>query len=198
MDTYQNEFLHEYKNVTLPYIASVSPRGRRTAKLKGSMTACLIKKYVESVIQEKHLDCAVSDNNVYIEGEPLECDLLILKKDAEPVLPGQCIYRKEDVKAILECKSTGIFDDDPFDKELETLKELNGTDNRIKFGYLCVSEDTSSNNRLLNLSNTKINAYVDDAQRDHGVYCFSRLSRDYSPYENPYTFAEFIAGLCRA
>lgn len=140
-------------------------------KVTGAIVAEIFKKNIEATLEKLNInDLKVSENNVYIEGYGIEFDFLILKKDAKKKvlsisgseenqlqlhLP---IYRIEDVIAILESKTFGVYTlykrHDPKKaldrkKELEkhdlyklvsTYKNILEKNKNIKLGYMCLAE----------------------------------------------------------
>lgn len=204
-DEKQKQFIEEYKSILEKYYNNINVEKRNKGKLKGALVANLIKKYTEDVILSLKLPYKVSENNVYIQGYAVECDLLIVKQDCEPVLEAPSIYRAEDVKAIIESKATGIFIDkkkpeNPFLNELSMVEDLINNGFLVNFGYISLAEQVSDNSRrLLDEANTYINKYIKEENKDFGVYCFSKTypEDEYPLYEgNPCTFQEYIKRLC--
>lgn len=201
----QIEFLQEYKLLLSKYYDNINVNKKYKTKLKGSLAANLTKKYIEKVIVSNNLPFAVSDNNVYIEGHAVECDLLIVKQDSKPIFNMPPIYHAKDIQAIIECKATGILIDqknpkNPFFNELNMLKQLNDDGSSIKFGYVSLAEQiTARSQRLIDEANTYINEFVNDDDKDFGVFCFAKTypEDDYPIYEeNPYSFQDYIKHLC--
>ena len=115
------------------------------------------------------------------------------------------IYHAKDIQAIIECKATGILIDqknpkNPFFNELNMLKQLNDDGSSIKFGYVSLAEQiTARSQRLIDEANTYINEFVNDDDKDFGVFCFAKTypEDDYPIYEeNPYSFQDYIKHLC--
>lgn len=206
-DTKQVGFIEDYKRILNDYYNIIDDDKKNKGKLKGAIVANLVKKYIEAVIKEKHLPFEVSSNNVFIEKCSVECDLLIVKKGSTPVFNAPDIYCAKDIKAIIECKATGIFIDkkskkNPFLNELTMLKKLNENGYSLNFGYVTLAEQipryTSSMN-LLNEANLFINDFCIESNKDKGVYCFAgNKPEDVYPLysDNPYSFEEFIMHLC--
>lgn len=204
-DEQQEKFIKEYKSILSKYYDNINVEKRKKAKLKGALVANLIKKYIADIILYYELPYKVSENNVYIQGYPVECDLLIVKRDCNPIWLAPPIYRPEDVKVIIESKSTGIFvskkdPKNPFLNELEMVQKLISNGLPVKFGYISLAEQiTSNSNRFLIEANKYINDYTSDNNKDCGIYCFSKTypTDEYPLYEgNPYYFRDYIKHLC--
>ncbi len=80
------------------------------------------------------------------------------------------------------------------------LKQLNDDGSSIKFGYVSLAEQiTARSQRLIDEANTYINEFVNDDDKDFGVFCFAKTypEDDYPIYEeNPYSFQDYIKHLC--
>lgn len=203
-DEKQNQFIQEYLSIIKKYYDTIPVNKKNKGKLKGALVANLIKRYIEDILFSYKLPFKVSENNVYIQGYAIECDLLIVKQDCTPIFNGPSIYRAEDVKAIIESKATGIFinmqnPQNPFLHELEMLKDLNHHGFPVKFGYISLAEAPGKSFRLLKEANLYINKFSNDTDKNWGVYCFSSTypEDEYPLYEgNPYSFQDYIKHLC--
>lgn len=90
---------------------------------------------------------------MYIKGCYIEFDFLILKDTATRV-DGLPVYEKEDVIAVLECKTNGVYTlfNDPYELahfELDRLSStyfdvLEGPAHGIKLGYMTISENSTA------------------------------------------------------
>lgn len=204
-DEKQEQFIREYKFVLEKYYNNINVNKKNKGKLKGALVANLIKKYIEDTILSFELPYKVSENNVYIKGYAVECDLLIVKQDSEPIFEAPLIYRAEDVKAIIESKATGIFIDkknpkNPFLNELSMVENLINKGFLVNFGYISLAEQISDkSHRLIDEANAYINEYIKEENKNFGVYCFSKTypEDEYPLYEgNPCSFQEYIRRLC--
>lgn len=204
-DEKQKQFIQEYKVLLEKYYNNVDVKKQNKGKLKGALVANLIKKYIEETIISYELPYKVSENNVYIQGYAVECDLLIIKQDSKPIFEAPPIYRSEDIIAIIESKATGIFIDkknpkNPFYNELCMVKKLNDDGFDVNFGYISLSEQISDkSHRLIDEANVFINEYTKEKNQDKGVYCFSKTYPEdiYPLYEgNQYFFDDYIRYLC--
>ena len=142
---------------------------KKFTKATGAIVAEVFRKNIEYVLQKNHLenDYKVSENNVYIAGCHIEFDFLILKKSAKRIeafplkdydsnikfeLP---IYNAEDVVAVLESKTYGIYSlykGRDGDTETQLQKNdlyrfvtayndiLKRSNPEIKIGYMCLAE----------------------------------------------------------
>lgn len=54
-------------------------------------------------------DYTITEPNGYIDGCPVEFDILILRKNSVPVLPYSNVHEREDGKSIIECKKQEFF-----------------------------------------------------------------------------------------
>lgn len=121
-------------------------------KMIGSITAEYFRSKIEECLQQ-YPDYKVSENNVYVKGCHIEFDFLILKSDALKQ-GGVPVYKADDVVAVLECKSNGIYHeyyrgkDDQKQKDTYDLKnfvdaylKLLKENKQIKMGYMSLSEN---------------------------------------------------------
>lgn len=128
-------------------------------KMIGSITAEYFRSKIEEALQhlqqypDYKVDYKVSENNVYVKGCHIEFDFLILKSDALKQ-GGFPVYKADDVVAVLECKSNGIYHeyyrgkDDQTQKDTYDLKnfvdaylKLLKENKQIKMGYMSLSEN---------------------------------------------------------
>lgn len=121
--------------------------GKTHSKLSGVIAAEHFRQEIEMILRKYNAPYKISENNAYIQGCHIEFDFLLLKQDAEPLLSVP-VYRVCDVAAILECKTNGIYE---YKKSsLERLfqayfEDLDGIRNRIKIGYMTMSENSPAN-----------------------------------------------------
>lgn len=204
-DVRQIAYIKEYKGLIEKYYDIINVPKKNKTKLKGAINAYLMRKYISDVIKDNNLDFDVSENNVFILGYPIECDLLIVKKNAIPAFKSPYIYQEEDVVAVIECKSTGVFptSSNPknvFENELKMVKTIEEHGHNIKFGYLVLAEEiTRTKNTYLELANKDINEYISEEQKNTRVYCFAKTypENEYPIYEgNPQLFEDFVLNLC--
>ena len=120
-------------------VKQYSPAGEASKKMRGAVTAELFRAEIERYLVNHKEPYKVSGVNSYIAGADFEYDLLVVKKDAEPFC--NLIYRPEDVVAVVESKTNGIYDvqndTDNIAKVANRAKELNPS---ITFGYITLSE----------------------------------------------------------
>lgn len=194
--------IYEEKIKNLWDIVEGNPKFK--GKLKGAITANLVAELIKNYLGEDS-DYKVSGNNVFIKGYATEFDLLILKKDASPVETGYPVYHPEDVKAIIECKATGIFfsskeEKNPLEKELETFKQIRkkyGTE--LCFGYFTMQEQIPKRKTsidFLSKTNIWINDYLPTDKQDKSVFCVANNdSVNPKIYKNSYSFEDWIENL---
>jgi hypothetical protein len=77
-------------------------RPRFKTKLTGAVTAEVIRRHLIS------RGLAVSARDVFVEGNPVEVDLLVHRVGAAPM--AGIIYDPDDVRAVLEVKYSGVYD----------------------------------------------------------------------------------------
>ncbi|MEM0135967.1 MAG: hypothetical protein QXU18_12215, partial [Thermoplasmatales archaeon] len=113
-------------------------------KLKGEIVNRTIAKYLEKYVSP---DYKVVGPHVFIiyEDQPIEYDILIVDKDAKPV-EDDCVYRKEDVKFILEIKKTGLYykKDEVEGKLKEYLEKLSKPVGKEHLVYMALRESTGN------------------------------------------------------
>ena len=127
-----------------------------SSKLIGVIVAEVFKEQFTMVLEKYGFDkqYKISENNVYIVGCPIEFDFLVLKKSAEKIenLP---VYSLSDVIAVLESKTYGVYnlykrgsdDLEKFDlyRFVKSYFTLDGPQNNIRLGYMCLSEQRPNN-----------------------------------------------------
>ena len=158
------------------------------------------------VIDRYDLEFRVSEPNVYIQGCKTEWDALILKKDAYNIL-GCNLYNLQDVVAVLEYKSSGIFykvsDPEKASKPLknitDSVNKLNSNNpNPISVGYITLYESEPGDKGEKYFSATK--KAFDDAFESkgykYGAFCFvNSRSKEEPLYKNEKCWDEFILSL---
>ena len=124
------------------------------------ITAEYFRSKIEECLQQ-YPDYKVSENNVYVKGCHIEFDFLILKSDALKQ-GGVPVYKADDVVAVLECKSNGIYHeyyrgkDDQTQKDTYDLKnfvdaylKLLKENKQIKMGYIIFPDATFQQKRKI-------------------------------------------------
>ena len=164
-------------------------------KIIGNIVASTFRKYISYIINYYGYDYKVSNVNAYIKGYPTEWDLIILKSDAKETNTN--VYQMEDVKAILEFKTSGLTDtniDEQFNKQFSNLNSIyNKLGNRIVFGYITFSEtpklyeNTKSyfdeNNQRLNTSFVFTNYNkLSNIENIHYVDCMYDENNNFEDY----------------
>ncbi len=85
-------------------------------------------------------DYTIAEPNGYIDGCPVEFDILILRKNSVPVLPYSNVHEREDGKSIIECKKQGFF----YKKSLSQTKIVENFKNLERAGlpykYITIRE----------------------------------------------------------
>lgn len=197
--------MYESKLGSLWNIVEGDPRFK--GKLKGAIVTSLVSGLMENYLGEGS-GYKMSPDNVFIKGYATEFDLLILKRDALPVEKGFPVYHPEDVKAIIECKATGIFfssqdGKNPLEKELETFRQIREKHgNKLCFGYFTMQEQIpvkEGSIDFLGKTNEWINACLPTGQQNKSVYCVAH-NKPVNPkiYDrNGYSFEDWIRNLIR-
>lgn len=128
-----------------------------------------------------NLDCKISECNSFIEGCPIEWDLLVLKKTV--ISDGSNVYKLSDVLYAVEFKTSGTIDpdykkhtreeffNDQFGKRFRYLKRMEQeTKRKIPFVYITFSsvrdwfDDTKIYFDNQNEINNTAFAFVDDKE----------------------------------
>lgn len=113
-------------------------------KLRGAITAELLREEISNYLNLYDMNVAVSTVNSYIAGSKYEYDLLLVKKSAIPYMG--ILYLPEDVIAIVECKAGGLFDvDKDTDNIAKAVNSAQNINNKIRFGYITISENVPIN-----------------------------------------------------
>ena len=121
------------------------------SKMLGNIIANTIRDYIQNIINYYNLDYSVSLNNAFIDGCPIEWDLIIFDK---ALLPKNNIIDPTKVKAVIEFKTSGTIDvlynkrskeeflEQTFGKAFETVKKMEQeVHHKINFGYITFSTD---------------------------------------------------------
>lgn len=117
-------------------------------KSHGNLVAMVLRKYISNIINYYGLNYKVSICNSYVEGSPIEWDLIILKDTANEINKIN-IYNVKDCVCILEIKASGIVGEVEFRNALENqvnhIKYLrkNGNSN-LQFAYISFQETKKS------------------------------------------------------
>lgn len=111
----------------------------KSKKLHGAITTEVVRQKLFQWLEQHHVDASVSSQNVYIAGSPYEYDLLIVRTNAEAFL--NVLYQPKDVLAVIECKSSGLFnvgqDTTCIANAVNCAVNLNS---QLRFGYLTLWE----------------------------------------------------------
>lgn len=113
-------------------------------KLRGAIATNLLKQEMERYLKANNEPFKVSSENSYIAGSKYEYDLLLVKENTEPFMG--LVYCPDDVIAIIESKSNGLFDTEAdtnhIAKAVNRAREINPD---IRFGYITISENVPVN-----------------------------------------------------
>jgi hypothetical protein len=101
-------------------------------KFSGAITTALIR---EALLEEGF---NVSERDVFIDGIPIEIDLLIAQKDASPI--NRIRYDPKDVLVVLEIKSRGTFGENACRRISTNFNIIKQTKNNICCIYITLSE----------------------------------------------------------
>lgn len=101
-------------------------------KFTGALTVELLKRY----FADKGI--TTSAQNVYIEGIPIEIDLLIPKKDANPIYG--LLYKPEDVRVVFEIKSSGSYGKQTINRIKKSFGDIKKGNKYIKCAYITLKE----------------------------------------------------------
>lgn len=105
-------------------------------KFVGALTVEIIRKAL--------LDdgIPVSSRDVFIQGIPIEFDLIVPRQGANPSANG-ILYKPEEVIAVLEIKASGMFDYNYKKRIKECREKVQKKNPSIFFGYVTLSERRS-------------------------------------------------------
>ena len=106
--------------------------GIKCKKFSGAITVELIRK---ALLEEGF---NVSERDVYINGIPIEVDLLIAQKGISPLTRIQ--YRPEDILVVLEVKSRGTFGENSIKSISNNFKIIKQAQKNIHCIYITVSD----------------------------------------------------------
>lgn len=106
--------------------------GIKCKKFSGAITAELIR---EALLVEGF---NISERDVFIDGIPIEIDLLITQKDSSP--KNQIRYNPNDVLVALEIKSRGSFGKNSTRSILNNFEIIKQTQKTIQCIYITLSE----------------------------------------------------------
>ncbi len=101
-------------------------------KFSGALTIELIRKRL------KERGIPVSPRDMFIQGLPLEIDLIIPKRSSR--LVHNVLYRPEDVAAVLEIKYRGSFGSDALERTRANFQRIRQFSRQIQCFYVAVIE----------------------------------------------------------
>lgn len=117
-------------------------------KMNGNSVAVTIRKNIDDLLKKdyrfKKFNYRVSECNSYIEGCPIEWDLIIIKDTAKKI-DDTNIYEAKDCVCILEIKQSGMIGNsyfkDSIEKQIHNIEYLNTNNNsNLKFAYISFQE----------------------------------------------------------
>lgn len=169
-------------------------------KINGAITAQIFSENISDTLIKLGVDnlFKISENNVYILGCDCEFDFLLLKKEAKKIMNFP-IYKLEDVVAIVESKTSGVFSVKK-DGEISDLKKLvssfnefNKVKSDISLGYMTMAEHIPVKNSSLNFWEETKRYLETNVEGNWVAYAASLYT---SSVENPVEMAtdeEFVA-----
>lgn len=80
-------------------------KGRQWSKYKGNV----INRLIIELLRPHLKSYSLSESNAFIEGYPIEFDILVLKESAKPINEYSNCYKKEDVRLAIEVKKHGFY-----------------------------------------------------------------------------------------
>lgn len=201
--SYEECMMVDYYNLVRIYETQNKLDTASVNKINGSVASSVIIKYIKAVIDKYKLPYKVSEPNVFILESNVEMDALILNKDAKSIM-NSGIYNPEDVVAMLEFKSNGIYShkNNPFDKFIDICKHFykHLKDKKISVAaYITISE-------YMPIKSNSIDFYV--ATKNHfselinlpdfnfKLFCVKkRYGKNDELYCNDYDWEKFILSL---
>lgn len=187
------EITSNIKKINMQKEQWISSGEKHSGKLLGNMVAMVLRKHIENIINYNGLEYAVSGCNAYIDGCPIEWDLLLVKKNA--IVNDYNVYKVEDVVTAIEFKTSGTIDvrynqrtkdeflQETFGKQFSYL-----TSKGITFAYITFSSDKDwfdSTKEYFDRMNNKqamAFAFVNDKELAKGNIV--RLCSDFDKYIN--------------
>lgn len=124
--------MHYTYNTILDIVNEKKNEFGKCKKFIGALTVELFRKYL------KQKGIMTSTQNVYIEGIPIEIDLLIPKKNTKPV--HNLLYKPDDVLVIFEFKSSGSFSEKTINDIRNNFDKIKKMNNGIKCVYVTLKE----------------------------------------------------------
>ena len=151
----------------------------------GNLISKTLRRYMINIGNYYNWDCRISECDSFIEGCPIEWDLLVLKKNV--VSDGSNTYKLSDVLYAVEFKASGTVDpdykkhtreeffNDQFGKRFRYLKRMEQeTKHKIPFIYITFSsvrdwfDDTKMYFDNQNDMNNTAFAFLDDKELEKG------------------------------
>ena len=160
-----------------PYKEEI-PRG--WSKLQGDISLKIVRDFINRDLVNTDLE--VSECNSFIEGYSTEFDLLIVKKESKPK-PHSNIYNPNDVKTIIEVKTSGIYASKENIKDFiinMKTKALNVKNkySYINYVYLTLKERASISTRTGNSTAMDYFAETKNNFSPFETFCLSDLKPD--------------------
>lgn len=129
--------LDEVRNVTKA-LSSIPARGR--TKLTGAIAIEVIRSRLLEV------GVPVSSRDVFIAGDATEFDLLVVRKEANPIYG--IVYDPADVAAIVEIKFSGIYSQEGATNLRELFDRIRAKHPHIACVYLTICERRNYQHRI--------------------------------------------------
>lgn len=168
------------------------PQEGSTRKLYGNYSANIISKYIQKVIDDNRKDCRVSDGNSYIQGCATEFDALIINKDAKSL---NGIYDAKDVVAVLEYKAYGIVDVKQLDHFIESYEKTKKKNNKLKIGYITLSESESPKAKVKFRTNTEQKFNSKSIGKESLFFVINKSNKNSLFDDNALDWEEFVLSL---
>jgi len=143
----EDEIINTFRKYVSFFIKKFnSKKPRSWVKLQGDISLRLIRELIN--IELNNSDYETSDVNAYIAGFSTEFDLLIVKKKSKP-LPYSNIYKPDDVKTIIEVKTSGIIASkkgiyDVFKRMKLDIDQVKSKYNNMNYVYITIFERAST------------------------------------------------------
>lgn len=173
VSTDEERFLNDFKKYVYFFIDKFKKsKSRSWGKLKGDISLRLLKDFINKKLSLINSQYESSELNSYIAGFPTEFDLLIVKKNRNHFPLFSNIYNPNDVKTIIEVKTSGIIASkdsikDKFKRMSQDIEIIKLKYSNINFVYLTIFEraNTKSKESMNYLLMTQEGLYP------HKVFC---------------------------
>ncbi|MBQ2904173.1 MAG: hypothetical protein IJE48_07230 [Clostridia bacterium] len=206
-ETFEDKIINEYETVS-KLIDSRTKTNSDKKKLHGNITANILIKYMQAVIDSSELPYKVSPSNSFIDGYGVEWDALIVEKDAVNIM-NLNVFEPSRVVAVVEFKTSGLFykkadfsyDDGNMDNcpvlknMIDSYKRMATENPKLKLGYISLKESESHRGGFGYITETR--RIIDKRLNGKNYSCFNFINtaNPEMKFDNQKSWTDFVLSL---